>query len=195
MKADAQIGGGSAGAYSNRSGEHILFMTRPFSRPDRKKMAIAIRAAKSSKAHGGYAIGSAIFKDGKLITTTGGGHSFDPTAHNEMLDIQEAVRILASPYLEGCELYSTHAPCPMCMTAAVWAKIDKVVYGATQGDIMEYCIKNGLASKKDVRLKWRFTMIEPEVLYNKYLYTANPNMVVVERFMRKECKKLFYNHQ
>jgi tRNA(Arg) A34 adenosine deaminase TadA len=55
----------------------------------------------------------------------------DPTGHAEMNAIRDATRKLRSLSLGGCTLYSTCEPCPMCMSACIWAEIETVVYGAT----------------------------------------------------------------
>lgn len=76
----------------------------------------------------------------------------DPTAHAEVNAIREACRIKSTHNLEGCILYTTCYPCPMCMSAAIWANISTIYYSATKEDaqkagfkddyIYEY-IKNG----------------------------------------------------
>jgi tRNA(Arg) A34 adenosine deaminase TadA len=59
----------------------------------------------------------------------------DPTAHAEMQAIRAACKELASMSLAGCTLYTTAEPCAMCMGAALWAELDRVVYGATIDDV------------------------------------------------------------
>ena len=54
----------------------------------------------------------------------------DATAHAELLAIQQAEKALGSPHLEGCTLYVTLEPCPMCAGAIGWAQIARIVYGA-----------------------------------------------------------------
>jgi tRNA(Arg) A34 adenosine deaminase TadA len=58
----------------------------------------------------------------------------DPTAHAEIIAIREAARILRRIDLSGCTIYTTTEPCPMCLSAIHWAKLDSVVYGATIAD-------------------------------------------------------------
>jgi tRNA(Arg) A34 adenosine deaminase TadA len=55
----------------------------------------------------------------------------DPTNHAEMNAIREATRTVQRLSLRGCTLYSTCEPCPMCMSACIWAEVDLVVYGAS----------------------------------------------------------------
>ena len=87
------------------------------------------------KGEGGP-FGAVIVKDGKIIAR---GHnevvgSNDPTAHAEMVAIRKASALLKSFKLEGCELYATGEPCPMCFSAIQWAHIDKVYYCNTKAD-------------------------------------------------------------
>lgn len=58
----------------------------------------------------------------------------DPTAHAEVNCIRAAARSLNTIFLRGCTLYSTTEPCPMCLSAIHWAKIERVVFGATIAD-------------------------------------------------------------
>jgi tRNA(Arg) A34 adenosine deaminase TadA len=61
----------------------------------------------------------------------------DPTAHAEVNCIRQAARVLKTIALTGCTLYSTTEPCPMCLAAIHWAKIERVVFGATIADAAE----------------------------------------------------------
>ena len=64
---------------------------------------------------------------------------FGPSAHAEVRAIRLATRRLKRLSLAGFTLYTTCEPCPMCMSAAVWAGIDRVVYGATIEDANRHC--------------------------------------------------------
>lgn len=77
-------------------------------------------------------VGALVVKDDSII---GKGYNQterlkDPTAHAEMLAISAACATLGEKYLDGCTMYVTLEPCPMCAGALVWAKIDTVVIGA-----------------------------------------------------------------
>ncbi|SDM68018.1 tRNA(Arg) A34 adenosine deaminase TadA [Geoalkalibacter ferrihydriticus] len=61
----------------------------------------------------------------------------DPTAHAEIIAIRDACLYLATFNLQGCTLYSSCEPCPMCLGAAYWARLDSIVYGATRQDAAE----------------------------------------------------------
>ncbi len=58
----------------------------------------------------------------------------DPTAHGEVNAIRAACKALGVFSLAGCELYTSCEPCPMCLCAAYWARIDRIYYGATAAD-------------------------------------------------------------
>lgn len=62
----------------------------------------------------------------------------DPTAHGEIVAIRDACRRLGTSVLEGCTVYTTGEPCPMCYAAAWWARVDAVFYAATIQDALDY---------------------------------------------------------
>ena len=77
-----------------------------------------------------------IVRDGKIVgegvnTVTS---SHDPTAHGEVNAIRAAAAALGTFTLAGCELYTSCEPCPMCLAAAYWARIDAIFYGASAAD-------------------------------------------------------------
>lgn len=80
--------------------------------------------------------GVCIVKDQEVLTCVHNAvwESTDITAHAEIRAIREACRRLNTVDLSGCTLYSTTEPCPMCFGAIHWAKISRIVYGASIGD-------------------------------------------------------------
>jgi tRNA(Arg) A34 adenosine deaminase TadA len=64
---------------------------------------------------------------------------FDPSSHAEVRAIRKAAKRLKQISLRGYTLYTTCEPCPMCMSAALWAGLDRVVYGATIEDANRHC--------------------------------------------------------
>jgi tRNA(Arg) A34 adenosine deaminase TadA len=81
----------------------------------------------------------------------------DPTAHAEMNAIRLAAQKLERLSLRGCTLYSTCEPCPMCMSAGIWAEIDTVVYGAsTLQDAHRYWPQASDLSPQDLVSRMRF---------------------------------------
>lgn len=100
-------------------------------------MSAAISEAREGieKCHGGP-FGCVIVKDGRII---GRGHNEvvarrDPTCHGEIMAIRDACGNLSSFDLQGCELYTTAEPCPMCFGAILWANIGKIFYGCNISD-------------------------------------------------------------
>ncbi len=75
----------------------------------------------------------------------------DPTAHAEVVASRAACRGLGSISLAGHTLYTTCEPCPMCMAAALWARVDRVVYGATIDDAARHCAQIHTRSRDLVR--------------------------------------------
>jgi guanine deaminase len=97
----------------------------------------AIRlAAHHSKLGTGGPFGAIIARDGKVIGRGWNKVSStnDPTAHAEVVAIRAACRALGQFHLHGCELYTSCEPCPMCLAAAYWAHVDRIVYAATRRD-------------------------------------------------------------
>jgi len=100
-------------------------------------MRRAIALADQNVANGtGGPFGSVVVRDGKIIgeganIVTG---SHDPTAHAEIVAIREACRTLGSHSLAGCEIYASCEPCPMCLSAIYWARIDRAWFGNTAAD-------------------------------------------------------------
>lgn len=103
---------------------------------EQEYMQLAIRKAQESIAAGQSPFGSVIVRGGDIIAATHNSvwRDGDPTAHAEVNCIRAAARALKTIFLHGCTLYSTTEPCPMCFSAIHWAKIDRVVYGATIAD-------------------------------------------------------------
>ena len=97
-----------------------------------KFMRMAINEAKKGiTSHHGGPFGAVIVKDGVVIAK---GHNQvlknnDPTCHGEMMAIHKACKKLKTFDLTGCEIYTTGYPCPMCMSAIMWANINKIYYG------------------------------------------------------------------
>jgi len=65
----------------------------------------------------------------------------DPSSHAELRAVRLACRKLKRTSLLGFTMYSTCEPCPMCMSNALWARLDRVVYGATIADANRHCLQ------------------------------------------------------
>lgn len=105
--------------------------------PNRELMRRAIALATENVVSGkGGPFGALVARDGTVLgegtnTVTG---TNDPTAHAEMNAIRAAAKTLNSFTLAGCQLYTSCEPCPMCLAAAYWARIDAMYYAAAAGD-------------------------------------------------------------
>jgi tRNA(Arg) A34 adenosine deaminase TadA len=97
-------------------------------------MRAALALAKQSVDEGGGPFGAVIVYEGKIIARGNNRvtASNDPTAHAEILTIREAGQALGRFVLSGCELYVSCEPCPMCLAAAYWARLDRIFYAATR---------------------------------------------------------------
>ena len=99
---------------------------------DERFMREALKEARRAADKGEVPVGAVIVLDGQVI---GRGHNLrerlgDPTAHAEMLAIREASLEQGGWRLNGCTLYVTMEPCPMCAGAAILARLQRLVYGA-----------------------------------------------------------------
>lgn len=99
------------------------------------RMAIALSAQNVLQSLGGP-FGAVIVKDGKLIAKSANKvtSSNDPTAHAEVSAIRLACKKLKSFDLSGCVVYTSCEPCPMCLGALYWARVDSIYYGNTKED-------------------------------------------------------------
>ncbi len=97
-----------------------------------KFMTECIALAKKAAQMGEVPVGAVVVKDGEII---GEGYNLresknSPTAHAEIMAIEQAAKALGDCRLGGCTLYVTFAPCPMCAGAIIHARISEVVFGA-----------------------------------------------------------------
>ncbi len=105
---------------------------------DKKKqfMRRAIELSLKSVENGGGPFGAVIVKDGKIIAEASNSvtKDNDPTAHAEVNAIRQAAKKLGTFDLSGCEIYTSCEPCPMCLGAIYWARLDKIYYANTRED-------------------------------------------------------------
>ena len=125
--------------------------------------AIAESAKNLETGHGGP-FGAVVVKDGVIV---GRGHNEviknnDPTCHGEMQAIRDACRNLGTYDLSGCVLYTSAEPCPMCLSAIIWANIKTVYYGNSakdaaaigfRDDFIYQFIQKGCADEQTLALK------------------------------------------
>jgi tRNA(Arg) A34 adenosine deaminase TadA len=99
------------------------------------RRAIELSRQKMQAGEGGP-FGAVVVKDGTIV---GEGWNCvtsrnDPTAHAEVVAIRDACARLRTFTLQGCELYTSCEPCPMCLAATYWARVDRLYYGNTIQD-------------------------------------------------------------
>lgn len=106
---------------------------------DRELTNLAVATARAGIAVGQSPFGAVIARGGEPVAAA---HNTvwadgDPTAHAEVNVIREATERLGTIDLSGCAIYTTCEPCPMCLAAIHWARLDRCVYGASIADAAE----------------------------------------------------------
>ena len=127
----------------------------------------------------GGPFGAVVVKDNEII---GFGNNKvlkekDPTAHAEIIAIRDACKSLNTHDLTGCVIYSTSEPCPMCLSAIIWANIKEIYYGTNRKDVAEIGFRDDL-------------------IYN-YLKNKEKDILEIHQIENKECQELLesYNHE
>lgn len=94
------------------------------------QQAIDLATENVTSGRGGP-FGAVIVKNGEVVATGANcvTSSNDPTAHAEVTAIRNACTLLATFDLQGCEIYTSCEPCPMCLAAILWSRIGKIYYG------------------------------------------------------------------
>jgi len=138
-------------------------------------MLTAVEEARkgASKCEGGP-FGAVIVKHGKIVAKA---HNLvlkknDPTCHAEIEAIRKASKKLGTYNLEGCEIYSTTEPCPMCFSAIHWARIGKIYFGTETKDAAEIGFNELAISDKTLKR------------------LGNSKIELVPGYKREECLKL-----
>ena len=144
---------------------------------DKKFMLEAIKVANENIENQGGPFGAVIVKDGEIIASSGNSVTIDndPTAHAEVNTIRKACKRLGTFNLEGCEIYSSCEPCPMCLSAIIWANIKDIYYACTRED----------ASKIGFR---------DDLIY-EYLEGKNKDLISLKQIDRDECINLFEEYK
>ena len=145
----------------------------------RNIMKLGIEEARTTMNEGKGGPFGAVITDieGKVIAIASNKvlESHDPTAHAEIMAIRKASEILGTHNLENCILYVTGFPCPMCLSAIMWANIKKVYYGTN----LEDAEKIGFKDKK---------------IYD-YLKNNDNIFLDIEQLNYDECLELFKEYQ
>jgi guanine deaminase len=98
-----------------------------------RAIALAVESVNSGR---GGPFGAVIVRNGEVLATGSNlvTATNDPTAHAEVVVIRNACKKLGSFSLKGCEIYTSCEPCPMCLAAIYWARMDAIYYGSTAAD-------------------------------------------------------------
>lgn len=141
-------------------------------------MREAIRLADESVANGGGPFGAVIVKDGEIIAATSNRVTLDndPTAHAEVNCIRMACKRLGTFDLSGCTIYTSCEPCPMCLGAIYWARIDRIFYGNNRQDAADIgfdddFIYQELTRPMDNRSTPIIPILQDEALHSFRLWT------------------------
>lgn len=99
-------------------------------------LQLAVDAARQSIDNGGGPFGAVVVRDGRVLATGNNQVTLthDPTAHAEVVAIRAACQAITDHCLAGATLYASTEPCPLCLAATYWARIDHVVYASTRED-------------------------------------------------------------
>ena len=137
-------------------------------------MERAIELSIQSVNNGGGPFSSIIVRGEKIIAEGSNKVTLsnDPTAHGEIVAIREACKKLNNFNLSGCELYSTCEPCPMCLSAIYWSRINKIYYANTRED----------AQKID---------FDDSSIYSELQKNINERKIPMTQIMRNEALKAF----
>lgn len=155
-------------------------------KPNERFMRLAIAEAEAARRAGDYAIGAVVALGDQVLACSGNRVKVecDPTQHAEVAAIRLACRSLRARHIEGAILYTTAEPCPMCAGAAIWARMAGIVSGSTIGDMAEFRERFGTAD-----WTWRTVDIAARAVLN----SGEPELFLVEGFLRDECRALFHN--
>jgi len=137
-------------------------------------MKRAIELSIESVNKGGGPFGCVVVKDNKIVSEGSNKvtSTNDPTAHGEVVAIREACKKINNFSLNGHELYSTCEPCPMCLSAIYWARIDKIYYANTRKD----------AQKID---------FDDSLIYSEFQKDIDKRKIPMIQMMRNEALKAF----
>ena len=137
-------------------------------------MKRAIELSIENVNKGGGPFGCVVVKDNKIVSEGSNKvtSTNDPTAHGEVVAIREACKKINNFSLNGHELYSTCEPCPMCLSAIYWARIDKIYYANTRKD----------AQKID---------FDDSLIYSEFQKDIDKRKIPMIQMMRNEALKAF----
>lgn len=145
-------------------------------------MRVAIQEALCAIESGDHPIGAVIVRGDTIIAQTGNRVHVDqdPTQHAEMAAIRQAAQMLHSRSLQGCVLYVTHEPCPMCASATILARMHGIVCGTLMEDARLY-------GQETATWRWRTINVPASVVLEK----GDHELFFVQKLLWNECRALF----
>lgn len=140
---------------------------------DFMRRAIALSAEKMRVLEGGP-FAALVVKDGRIIAEGNNRvtSTNDPTAHAEIVAIRAACQALGDFALKGCEIYTTCEPCPMCLAAIYWARIERIYYANSRAEA--------------ARIGF-----DDEVLYQEVAKPIEARAIPAVRLMAAEARRVF----
>lgn len=150
---------------------------------DEERMAsLAVFTARSLKTERPIPFGSSIYRSdtGEMLlqSLNAVAKENDPSSHAEVKAIRLATKKLKNPSLAGYTLYTTCEPCPMCMSAILWAGLDRVVYGATIEDANKHCRQIHIPATEVAERSDMLCKVEGPVMREEcYALFTHPNML------------------
>jgi tRNA(Arg) A34 adenosine deaminase TadA len=157
-------------------------------------LALVAFTARSMRTARPRPFGAAIVhtKSGELLlrALNAVAQEFDPSSHAEVRAIRIATKRLKKLSLAGFTLYTTCEPCPMCMSAALWAGLDRVVYGATIADANRHCNQIQIPAVEVARRSDMRCIVDGPILRDEcYALFTHPQMLRAFRLWQTRKRK------
>ncbi len=168
--------------------------SRKLALDEQRMEALAAFTARSLETPAPRPFGAAIVhtRTGKLLlrALNDTRRQFDPSQHAEVRAIRLATRRLKTLSLAGYTLYTTCEPCPMCMSCALWAELDRVVYGATIEDAKRHVQQIHIAAAEVAQRSDMICVVDGPILREQcYALFTHPNMLRAFREWATRRKK------
>lgn len=151
-------------------------------------MKLAIEESKANSVNhyqNGGPFGAVIVKDGKIITSAHNTvvESVDATAHAEINAIRQASKILNTKDLSDCILFTSAEPCPMCLSAIIWANIKEIYYANTRKDADDIGFRDDII--------YKYINGENQSILKKYHIESKEALEVFQNFKQMEEKNIY----
>lgn len=156
-----------------------------------KFMLVADEMAKQNLlTNNGGPFGAVVIKDNAIVGIGNNNvlKNNDPTAHAEVQAIRNACQNLKTYDLSGCELYTSCYPCPMCLSAIIWANIKKVYYGNTKEDAAD------IGFRDDFIYQYLFSLLnnkETKDILETIPMDREETIITFNNFKNKEDKTIY----